>query len=238
MSIADNIETIKANIERAAERSCRSASDVIMVAVSKTVPIERIRGAIQAGVTHLGENRVQEAEQKFVLPGETNEERIARTDITLHMIGSLQRNKARRAAALFDWVQSVDRIELALDLEKTLAEASRKNERLMPVLLEVNLTGETSKSGISRQELPSLAETLAACTHLQGMGLMTIARKDATDKELRHTFSTLRGLLEELRSNYPGHWQHLSMGMSNDYELAIEEGATIVRVGRAIFGER
>ena len=238
MTIAGNLSTIREKIERAAACAGRSADDITLVAVSKTVPVTAIQSAISAGITHLGENRVQEAYEKFALPGEVDEGKIGKGGITLHMIGTLQRNKANRAAALFDYVQSVDRAELALSLEKAAAEG--RGGRPLPVLLEVNLTGEASKSGISPQELPALADIVSGCSHLSGMGLMTIARQGAGEKELRATFSTLRNLLITLRAYYPltDRWQHLSMGMSDDYELAIEEGATIIRLGRAIFGER
>jgi hypothetical protein len=149
------------------------------------------------------------------------------------MIGTLQRNKATRAAILFDWVQSIERAELAWDLEKA---ALVRNEGPLPVLIEVNLTGESSKSGIAKEEVPGLADAIASCPHLAGAGLMTIARQNADETELRRTFAALRGLAESLRASYPGHWHHLSMGMSDDYELAIEEGSTLVRIGRAIFG--
>jgi pyridoxal phosphate enzyme (YggS family) len=235
MTIAENLDTIREKIERAAQRSGRPGSRVTLVAVSKGVPVPRIEEAIAAGETHLGENRVQDAFEKFALRGGPEEGKIAREGITLHMIGTLQSNKAKRAAALFDWVQSLDRVELAFDLEKA---AQARNGDPLPVLVEVNLTGELSKSGVSKEEVPRLLEALAGCPHLRGMGLMTIARQGADEQELRRTFSTLRTLLAGLRGNYPGDWHHLSMGMSDDYELAIEEGATMVRLGRAIFGER
>jgi hypothetical protein len=235
MSVAENLATIHEKIERAAQRSGRAAAEVTILAVSKTVPVTGIEDAIRAGVTHLGENRVQEALEKYSFRGTPEQEKVSRDGITLHMIGTLQRNKARRAAALFDWVQSIDRAELAWDLEKA---ALARIEGPLPVLIEVNLTGEESKSGIAKEEVHGLADAIAGCQHLEGTGLMTIARQDASETELRRTFAALRGLAESLRTSYPGHWHHLSMGMSDDYELAIEEGATIVRIGRAIFGER
>ena len=224
--VAANLEGVNERIARAAERSSRAASDVTLVAVTKTVTPERIVEAIAAGVTHLGENRVQEAEAKFAPVG-----RVPRDGLTLHLIGTLQRNKARRAAALFDWVHTIDRPELAGALDSAVAKP-------LPVLLEVNMTAETSKSGVAPGDLPALAGALAGCAHLQPLGLMTIARLGATEAELRRTFVGLRGLLERLRADYPGDWRHLSMGMTDDYEIAIEEGATIVRLGRALFGER
>jgi pyridoxal phosphate enzyme (YggS family) len=224
-ALAANLERVSERIARAAERSGRAASDVTLVAVTKTVAPERILEAVAAGVTHFGENRVQEAEVKYGPGG------IPRGGLTLHMIGTLQRNKARRAAALFDWVQSVDRPELARALDSAAAKP-------LPVLFEVNLTGEPSKSGVEPAGLPALADAVVGCANLRPLGLMTIARLDAPESELRRTFAELRGLLDKLRATHPGDWRHLSMGMSSDYEIAIEEGATIVRLGRALFGER
>jgi pyridoxal phosphate enzyme (YggS family) len=224
--VAANLERVSERIARAAERSGRTPSDVTLVAVTKTVSPERVMEAMAAGVTHLGENRVQEAEVKFAPGGP-----IPRAELTLHMIGTLQRNKARRAAALFDWVQSLDRPELAASLDSAAVKP-------LPVLLEVNLTGEPSKSGISPGHLPLLADIVAGCPNLRPLGLMTVARLGAPEAELRRTFATLRDLLGRLRAGYPGDWRHLSMGMTGDYEIAIEEGATLVRLGRAIFGER
>jgi pyridoxal phosphate enzyme (YggS family) len=235
MSVAENLATIREKIERAAQRSGREAGEVTLLAVSKTVPVAAIEEAKRAGITHLGENRVQEALEKYSFRGTPEQGKISREGITLHMIGTLQRNKARRAAILFDWVQSLDRAELAWDLEKA---ALGRTEGPLPVLIEVNLTGEESKSGIAKEEVPGLADAIAGCPHLAGAGLMTIARQNADQTELRRTFATLRALGESLRSSYHGHWHHLSMGMSDDYELAIEEGATIVRIGRALFGAR
>jgi pyridoxal phosphate enzyme (YggS family) len=235
MTIANNLVIIRERIERAAQRSGRSSAAVKLLAATKSVPVERIEEAIAAGVTDLGENRVQEALEKYAHKGAPEAGKVAREGITLHMIGTLQRNKARRAAALFDWIQSLDRVVLAQELEKA---AEERGAGPLPVLIEVNLTGEANKSGVPREELPALASALGDCPHLSCEGLMTIARFGAPETELRRTFATLRSLLEEMRSAHPGQWRHLSMGMSDDYELAIEEGATIVRIGRAIFGER
>jgi pyridoxal phosphate enzyme (YggS family) len=235
MSIAGNLDNIRERVQRAAEHSGRSGADITLVAVTKTVPVDRIQEAIKAGVSHCGENRVQEASDKFARPGFPEADKVAREQITLHMIGTLQRNKARKAATLFDWLHSLDRPDLAYDLDRA---AGDYRTSPLPVLLEVNLTGEPSKSGISQGDLPRLADTLAACHHLHPAGLMTIARQAADENELHHTFATLRSLLENLRTLHPGGWQHLSMGMSDDYEIAVQEGATMVRLGRAIFGER
>jgi pyridoxal phosphate enzyme (YggS family) len=236
------LDEIRERITLAAGRSGRTSDAVTLVVVTKTIPVDRIQAAIEAGAVNLGENRVQEAEAKFEesnAPGTNiNTDKISRAGITLHMIGGLQRNKARRAVGLFDWIQSVDRPELLAALESAGAEQERTEP--LSVLLEVNMTGEAAKSGITPAELPGLADALAACPHLRGMGLMTVARLGANEKELRSTFASLRHLLDMLKVGHPhaGDWKHLSMGMSDDYEYAIEEGATIVRLGRAVFGPR
>lgn len=231
------IAEVKARIAEAAVRSGRKPEDVTLIAVSKTVSAERVLEAIEAGVTNFGENRVREAEEKFARLGvdSQSEFKVPREGIRLHMIGSLQRNKARHAIRLFDWVHSLDRPELAEALETTMSE-ERPGETL-PVLLQVNYTGEDMKSGVEPGELPDLLGAVSECTHLRPTGLMVIARLGADEAELRETFAGMRGILESLQQDYPS-MRHLSMGMTDDYEVAIEEGATMVRIGRAIFGER
>ena len=157
--ISANLQRIRENIARAAERSGRDESAITLIAVTKTVHVERIREAIAAGVTHLGENRVQEAQAKFAGRGMPIADKVSMDGITLHMIGSLQRNKAHDAVALFDWIHSVDRPELVVALDK--AAADERGGAPLPVLLEVNLTNEPTKSGVSAEELPRLADALA-----------------------------------------------------------------------------
>ncbi|HEX9990396.1 MAG TPA: YggS family pyridoxal phosphate-dependent enzyme [Chloroflexia bacterium] len=234
-----NLETIRERIADAAEHSGRSPDAVTLIAVTKTMPTTPILAAIQAGVTHFGENRVQEAAAKYAPQRGTENDGldlVPRAGITLHMIGNLQRNKAHRAAAMFDWIQSVDRPELAETLDHACAE--QRHGEPLPVLIEVNLTGEPSKSGIAPEHLPRLADTITACPNLRPTGLMTIARMGAQEPELRRTFSHLRTLMENLKHTHPGDWTHLSMGMSDDYPQAIAEGATMIRLGRALFGAR
>jgi pyridoxal phosphate enzyme (YggS family) len=236
--IKANLEIIRERIADAAQRSGRLGA-ITLIAVTKTVPTTSIIDAIQAGITHFGENRVQEAAAKYAPRHGTENDSpdlVPRTGLTLHMIGNLQRNKAHRAAAIFDWVQSIDRPELAETLNRARAE-QRPHEPL-PVLLEVNLTGEPGKSGVAPEYLPRLADAVTACPHLHPTGLMTIARMGAQEPELRRTFSNLRTLLEALQRTHPGDWTHLSMGMSDDYSQAIAEGATMIRLGRALFGAR
>ncbi|HEX8218274.1 MAG TPA: YggS family pyridoxal phosphate-dependent enzyme [Chloroflexia bacterium] len=236
--IADNVARVRERIARAAERVGRSGDDVALVAVSKTQPVDRILQAVEAGVSVFGENRVQEALGKFAErdAGGEGGGLVPRRGISVHMIGTLQRNKARQAARHFDCIHSVDGLSLARALDDAVGR-ERGGEPL-PVLLEVNVTGEGTKSGVSIEDLPRLAEDMESRGHLRCTGLMTIARFGVGEVELRETFTRLRGLLERMRESYPGDWRHLSMGMSDDFEYAIEEGATMVRVGRAIFGER
>lgn len=235
--IRDNLRAVEERVRASAERARRSADDVLLIAVTKTQPLGRILAAIEAGVTNLGENRVQEATEKLSWRGVmgTAAEVVPKGSVALHLIGGLQRNKVRQAARLFDCIHSVDRPALLGDLD---AAVSQERETPMPVLLEVNVTGEASKAGVTGASLPRLAEALGSCPNLHGVGLMTVARMDAGEGELRHTFATLRMLLTGLQGQHPGDWRHLSMGMSDDFEYAIEEGATMIRVGRAIFGER
>ena len=239
--IAANLSVVRACIQRAAEKSGRDAQTVRLVAVTKTVPVGRIREAIEAGLSEFGENRVQEAADKFAPHGMESagtvlDDKAARDGIVLHLIGSLQRNKARHAAILFDCVQSVDRVELVLALNKGRTEQAAGHR--LPVLVQVNVTGEASKSGVSPHDLPKIIDAVSSADSLVGAGLMTIARLGAGESELRQTFGAMRSLSDDVRRNHGGDWTDLSMGMSDDYEIAVEEGATIIRLGRAIFGAR
>jgi pyridoxal phosphate enzyme (YggS family) len=184
--------------------------------------------AIAAGASDLGENRIQEAEEKIAAVG--------REAARWHLIGHLQSNKARRAVSLFDLVHSVDSIELALRLERMCVDEGRES---LPVLVQLNLAGEATKSGIDAGELPKLAEVIASYSHLRLDGLMTVPPFFAETEQVRPIFRRLRELRDELKSQgmFTGVGE-LSMGMTHDFPVAIEEGATIVRIGTAIFGER
>ncbi len=248
-TLASNLEVIQSRIARATEDSGRKSDDVTLIAVTKTVPVGRIKEAYAAGLRNFGENRVQEALVKFapqIGDPDSNRldsaERVERDGVTLHMIGGLQRNKAQAAVGFFDMVHSVDRLELidALEtgVERVQTGRNKTNDLALPVLIEVNITGETSKSGAAERDVQTLAAKLSACSNLRGLGLMTIARQGVTEAESRRTFAQLRLLLEDLQSAFSHEWRHLSMGMSDDYEAAIREGATMVRLGRALFGDR
>jgi len=225
-STAANLVEIRDRIARAAARAGRKAGEVTLVAVSKTFPAEAIRAAYELGLRHFGENRVQEWESKRAT--------LADLSATWHLIGHLQSNKARRAANLFHRADSVDSLALAQKLD---AAASAEGKRLQ-VLIEVHLGGEETKSGIGERDLPALAESIARLPHLEFLGLMTIPPYFDVPEQVRPYFRRLR----ELRDQTSGHLAQpldvLSMGMSHDFEIAIEEGATEIRIGTALFGER
>jgi pyridoxal phosphate enzyme (YggS family) len=195
------------------------------VAVSKTVPAVRLSAAVAAGLTTLGENRVQEAEAKVAaLPG-----------VTWHLVGHLQSNKARRAVELFDTIESVDSVELAVRLDRLAAELGRAP---LPVYLQVNVDRDEAKAGFTPDGLERALPALAGLRSLRLGGLMTVGLLVGTAEEARPTFVRLRELSARLRSQAGSLGAGLSMGMTDDFEVAVEEGATIVRVGRALFGER
>lgn len=228
LSIQDSIARVRERIVTSCQRCGRRPEAIKLVAVSKTVAPERIRHAYEAGLRDFGENRVQEAEEK----------RTALSDLTAtwHLIGHLQTNKAKLARELFHWVQSVDSLRLAAKLDKA---AVCTGERL-PVLLEVNLGGEATKSGAREVEVAQLAEQVGQLETLELRGLMVIPPFDEDAERSRPFFRQLRKLAATIDSlRLPNvSMQELSMGMSHDFDVAIEEGATMVRVGTAIFGER
>lgn len=238
MTISDNIAQVRERITSAARRAGRSPDDVALVAVTKTHSVSTIEAALAAGVVDCGENRVQEAEAKIsLLPPEA---------ARWHLIGNLQRNKARRAAQLFDIVHSIDSVRLAEALDRAVSEATPS--RRLPVLLEINVAGEASKAGfwvprgrenqVAYGELREAAGRIAALPSLEIHGLMTVAPFLDDPEQVRWVFSALRRLRDALRQDFGIELAQLSMGMSDDFEVAIEEGATIVRIGRAIFGDR
>ena len=228
LSIADNVERVRTRMRQAAERAGRDPRAVRLVAASKTVDAARIRAAIAAGVTILGENYLQETRQKMG--------QLGRAGVEWHLIGPLQRNKVRYVFDLFDMMQSLDRLELAEEINRR---AERLGRRL-PVLLEVNVGGEASKSGWTPTGLLNDVRQLASLPHIQVRGLMTIPPPTPQPDEARPFFRQLRQLRDHLvQEGYDGMtFDELSMGMTADYEVAIEEGATLVRVGTAIFGPR
>ena len=215
-----------ARIDAACARAGRSPGTVQLIAVSKTVEPERLVAAVAAGLTTLGENRVQEAEAKRPgVPG-----------ATWDLVGPLQSNKARRALETFDRIQSVDSVGLAERLDRLAADV-RPGERY-PVLIQVNVDDDPAKSGFAPGDVGAALPALLALPDLRFEGLMTVGRFTADEGEQRSTFRALRALSVSLQASAPMLGSALSMGMTDDFEIAIEEGATIVRVGRALFGER
>jgi pyridoxal phosphate enzyme (YggS family) len=223
--IAANLAEVERRVADACERAGRDRDDVTLIAVSKTFGPDAITSAIEAGVTDLGENRVQELREKF--PSLSREARW-------HMIGHLQSNKARDAARLFGVIHSVDRESLA----DKLAHAARELDRRIEVLVQVNIGEEPQKSGVAIDRLDSLVRHVAGLEPLTLVGLMTIP-PIADDEVTRRYFRRMRELRDDLRDRMRlDGLTELSMGMTDDFETAIEEGATMIRVGRAIFGER
>ncbi len=223
-AIKQNLDEIGEKMSAAAVRSGRKAGDVTLVVVTKTRTVEEIRAVISAGVGHIGENRVQEAETKRSELGE---------GFTFRMIGHLQRNKAKNAIELFDAIDSVDSIRLAKELSKEL----QKKDMNMPVLIEVNSSGEDTKFGFEPEEIMRAACEIAVLPGIDLKGLMTIGPLTADEKRIRDSFETTREIFEKIKKKHPA-FETLSMGMTDDYETAIEEGSTMVRIGRAVFGKR
>jgi hypothetical protein len=217
---------VLARIEAACARAGRSPGDVTLVAVSKTIGADALRDAVAAGLDRLGENRVQEgAAKSSEVPG-------ARWEL----VGPLQSNKARRALEVFEAIQTVDSVDLGRRLDRLVPEV-RPGARY-PVLVQVNVDGDPAKAGFAAVDLDAALPDLLGLPHLAVRGLMTVGRFTADPAEARRTFQGLRALSERARARRPELGPELSMGMTDDFELAVEEGATIVRVGRALFGER
>ena len=225
-AIQARLDEVRGRIARAAGRAGRDPAGVVLVGVVKTVPVGRIREAVSLGLADLGENRVQEAEQHVGALGQS----AARW----HMIGHLQRNKAGRAVELFDRVQAVDSVELAEALSRRAVAAGRT----LPVLVEVNVSGEATKFGAAPEAVEGLLERVAALPGLSLDGLMTVGPPVAGAEQARPGFAQLRALRDRGERALGRRLPELSMGMSGDFEVAVEEGATLVRVGTALFGER
>jgi hypothetical protein len=205
----------------------RRVDDITVVAITKTHGLDVARSAVAAGFTDIGESRVQETEKKFA---------TERLDCRLHLVGHLQSNKAKKAVGLFDMIQSVDSLRLAGRID---AEAGKANRRL-PILMEVNTSGERQKFGLAPEEVVIAADKIAMMDHLALCGLMTVGPLTDDEGRIRRSFGELRKLFETVKSSHPEltDFSTLSMGMSDDYRLAIEEGTTMLRIGRALFGPR
>ncbi|MFZ3063987.1 MAG: YggS family pyridoxal phosphate-dependent enzyme [Nitrospirota bacterium] len=228
-TIAENIENVQNRIKRAAEKVGRDAKDIKLVTVTKTVDVNRIKEAVEAGLRIFGENRVQEAQKKVA----SYEFRVPSGKIEWHFIGHLQTNKVKYAVQLFDMIHSIDSTALAEELNKQAA----KINKIQDALIEVKLSEEETKHGVPKNELMELIESTKDMKNLNILGLMTIPPFFDDAEKTRPYFRRLRELRDvAVKNGY--NLPELSMGMSHDFEIAIEEGATMVRIGTAIFGER
>ena len=223
--ITENLSTIHSDIERIATEQGRSPDTVRVVAVSKTFPAAAVQAAYDAGQRMFGENRVQELTEKA---SETP------ADCDWHLVGHLQRNKVKHALQYANWIHSLDSVRLAERIDSVAGEL----ETRPAVLIEVNVLGEESKYGVSFEEARTLLETCLDCSNFDIVGLMTIAPYGVDYSTLHRVFASLRELRDTLQAEFDTELPELSMGMSNDYEAAIQEGATIIRIGSAIFGQR
>jgi pyridoxal phosphate enzyme (YggS family) len=228
-SLRTRFENIRARVNSAAIKANRSPDEIRIIAISKTHPASVVRHALEAGVTDLGENRVQEAEVKI--------EQLGHDSARWHLVGHLQPNKARKAVRLFDTLHSLDSVPLAQRLERICIDEDR-NE--LSVLIQVALANEQTKSGIKEDRLSALVETVSGCPHLRLVGLMTLPPFFDDAERTRPYFRRLRELRDKLKNEgkFGNGLGELSMGMTNDFEVAIEEGASMLRIGTAIFGER
>jgi len=225
--VRERIEQVRRRIAEAAGRSGRDPNDVQLVAVTKSVAVSQIREALDAGLKVFGENRIQEAKGKVAL--------LSSPSIQWHLVGTLQTNKSKLAVELFDLIHSLDSVKLAACMDRHGA-ALRKQVR---ALIEVNLGGESDKSGLHESELLPLLQACRAYAHLTIEGLMAIPPFHRNPQDVRPYFRRLRLLRDRAADTHPDYrLRHLSMGMSNDFEVAVEEGATLVRIGTAIFGNR
>ncbi len=220
-TVKDRLQAVRDRMRAASLKSGRSADDVRLIAVSKTVDIEKVRSAASLGVTDFGENYIQEARGKIEAFHE---------NVCWHMIGHLQTNKVKYVPRLFDYVHSVDRQELLTGLDRL--------GKPLNLLFEVNLSGEPQKHGASVDSLKRMLETASSLKCVKLLGLMTMPPYTENPEEVRHLFSELRELLHSVNRQFSLDMKELSMGMSSDFEVAIEEGATMVRIGTAVFGGR
>lgn len=227
MGVKENLELIKARIARACENVKRNPDKITLVAVSKGKPVEMIKEAIDAGVSHFGENRVQEAQAKIPLIGDR---------VEWHLVGTLQTNKVKKALQLFQIIESVDSVHLAQEIQRRCEQMGKS----ISVLIEVNTSNEPTKHGVQPEGLFDLLQAILELSRLKLLGLMTIGPGWAIEdpEASRPCFKLLAQLAEQARQKFNITLPHLSMGMSSDFEVGIEEGATIVRIGTALFGPR
>ena len=238
--LAEQLDEERDRIAAAASRAKRDTGSVTLIAVTKTAAPEQVREALQLGVSDLGESRVQVLLQRAPQLNEFLQRKLTHGDggvpkkLRWHMIGHLQRNKVKPVLPLVGFIHSVDSLRLAEELETQAAKAERK----VSILMQLNASEESSKFGVAVGAAVHLAEQIDSMEHLQLVGLMTMGALDAPEAKIRHTFARTREVFEEMRWHKIGGagFKHLSMGMSNDFEIAIEEGATMVRIGTLLFG--
>jgi pyridoxal phosphate enzyme (YggS family) len=227
MQILENLKRVKEKIANAARKSNRNENDIVIVAVTKNIPIQKIEEGINAGITIIGENRVQEAKLKYNILG---------NKVKWHMVGHLQRNKVKDAIKIFELIHSIDRIELVDEIEK---EAQKQNI-IVHGLVQVNISKEETKYGVEFEETEEFINKIAKYKNIKIFGLMGIGPLTENKERIRECFRNLNNLFQKLKKySYPNiEMKWLSMGMSNDFEIAIEEGSNMVRIGTAIFGPR
>jgi pyridoxal phosphate enzyme (YggS family) len=223
--VRENLKRVKERIASACASSGRDPSEVKIVAVTKTHPVEVVREAIAAGINIIGENRVQEAEEKHSQ---------VEARVEWHLVGHLQRNKVRKALSIFSMIESLDSLRLAKEIEKE----SAKRDRITPCLIEVNTSGEDTKFGVAPGGLAELVTEVLKLEHIKLVGLMTLGPLTENEDRIRRSFVQLRELRDRVENIFGCYLPHLSMGMSDDFEIAVQEGATMVRLGRVLFGPR
>ncbi len=236
--IESNLRQVQARVAACAQSSSRDPAQIALIGVTKGVAVESIQAAVAAGLTQVGENRVQEAQEK---KGQLDGRVVPSTGVRWHLIGHLQRNKAKAAVTLFDVIHSVDSMELVEVLDRqagTRRSAAPERRSPLKALIQVNVAGEATKHGCRPEEAEGLAKQVAGSQHLSLVGLMTMPPYSEDPEASRPVFRQLRELRDELRDRLGVSNLGLSMGMSQDFEVAIQEGATMVRVGTAIFGDR
>lgn len=228
MSIKENIDGILERIAYVCERSGRNPDDITLIAVSKTVNADRAREAIESGILNLGENRVQELTDKY--------EKLSDTEVKWHMIGHLQKNKVKYIIDKIELIHSVESVELANEIDKRAAKSNLK----VNVLVELNIGEEESKFGISEETVYDFVKSLEQFENINVSGIMTVAPFAENPEEIRWVFKKMKVIFDKLSSMNikNSNMKFLSMGMTNDFEIAIEEGANIIRIGTAVFGER
>jgi pyridoxal phosphate enzyme (YggS family) len=232
MSIAENILSVKERIKSVCNKVGRNLDEITLVAVTKTIPPEKIIEVIDCGIKNIGENKIQETENKI----KDEKIKIIGKDIKWHLIGHLQTNKVKKAIEIFDLIHSVDSLRLALEINKKAGNIDKKVE----ILIEVNTSYEDTKFGIEPKDTVKLVEEISKLENIKIKGLMTIGSLTEDKEKIRNCFKTLRKIRDEIREMRIENvdMEHLSMGMTNDFEIAIEESATILRIGTAIFGKR